>query len=161
MRSIKTDLGRGCLICQLAKIQGFANLETGHNLELTPTLTGRVGEARADLPDGEFASAEEDLEPGLSARWGVTPNLSLNATLNPDFSQVEADAAQLDVNTQFALFFPEKRPFFLEGADFFETPLDLYFTRTVADPTGGIKLTGKAGANALAFSLATIASTIC
>ncbi len=58
----------------------------------------------------------------MSARWGVTPNLSLNAALNPDFSQVEADAAQLDVNTRFALFYPEKRPFFQEGADFFAHP---------------------------------------
>ncbi|MDX1632881.1 MAG: DUF5916 domain-containing protein, partial [Thermoanaerobaculia bacterium] len=79
---------------------------------------------------------------------GVTPNVALSGTVNPDFSQVEADAARLDVNTRFALFFPEKRPFFLEGADFFETPLSLVFTRTVADPSAGLKVTGKEGANA-------------
>jgi hypothetical protein len=71
----------------------------------------------------------------------------LSATVNPDFSQVEADAAQLDVNERFALFFPERRPFFLEGADFFATPFQTVFTRTVADPEAGVKLTGKEGKN--------------
>ena len=84
----------------------------------------------------------------MTARWGITPNVILNATVNPDFSQVEADVAQLDVNTRFALFYPEKRPFFLEGIDFFATPLNTVFTRTIVDPLGGLKLTGKSGANA-------------
>jgi hypothetical protein len=74
--------------------------------------------------------------------------MTLNATVNPDFSQVEADSAQLAVNTQFALFFPEKRPFFLEGADLFETRINAVYTRTIADPSWGIKLTGKEGKNA-------------
>jgi hypothetical protein len=73
----------------------------------------------------------------------------LNGTVNPDFSQVEADVGQLEVNERFALFFPEKRPFFLEGIDYFQTPLNLVFTRTVADPAWGAKLTGKVGANGL------------
>ncbi|MDH3589967.1 MAG: DUF5916 domain-containing protein, partial [Gammaproteobacteria bacterium] len=84
-------------------------------------------------------------EPGVDVRWGITPDLTLSATLNPDFSQVEADVAQLSVNEQFELFFPEKRPFFLEGADFFDTRIDAVFTRTVADPDGGAKLVGKQG----------------
>ncbi|MCK7527712.1 MAG: hypothetical protein MZV64_63925 [Ignavibacteriales bacterium] len=67
----------------------------------------------------------------------------LNGTVNPDFSQVEADVAQLQINRRFALFYPEKRPFFLEGGDFFLTPLQAVFTRTVADPLWGTKLTGK------------------
>ena len=78
----------------------------------------------------------------------MSPNILLNATINPDFSQVEADSAQLNVNERFALFFPEKRPFFLEGADFFGTPLFAFFTRTIADPSSGVKLTGKQGRNA-------------
>ena len=71
--------------------------------------------------------------------------MTANLALNPDFSQVEADVAQLDVNNQFALYFPEKRPIFLEGADYFNTPVTAVFTRTVADPDGGAKLTGKRG----------------
>ncbi|HKR65146.1 MAG TPA: DUF5916 domain-containing protein, partial [Thermoanaerobaculia bacterium] len=92
--------------------------------------------------------------PGVSSRWAITSGTSLQATLNPDFSQVEADAAQLDVNRRFALSFPEKRPFFLEGSDFFETQLPLLFTRSIADPVAGIKLTGKSGANAYGVLLA-------
>ncbi|HEX2224999.1 MAG TPA: DUF5916 domain-containing protein, partial [Thermoanaerobaculia bacterium] len=73
---------------------------------------------------------------------------------NPDFSQVEADAAQLDINTQFALFYPEKRPFFLEGTDVFDTPFSAVYTRTVADPSWGVKLTGKEGKNGIGVFVA-------
>ncbi len=104
---------------------------------------------RDDFPDGSLGTDEEDAEFGLNARWSITPNLALNATYNPDFSQVEADTAQLAINTRFALFFPEKRPFFLEGADFFETPLQVIFTRTLAEPNYGVKLTGKEGKSAV------------
>jgi len=88
-----------------------------------------------------------DPEFGLSGRWGITPNVKLNATLNPDFSQVEADVAQLEVNERFALSYPEKRAFFLEGADLFQTPTRLVFTRSIVDPVGGVKLSGKEGKN--------------
>jgi hypothetical protein len=65
--------------------------------------------------------------------------MSLSGTVNPDFSQVEADARNLDINRNFALFYPEKRPFFMEGADFFSNPLDLVYTRVVRDPSWGLK----------------------
>jgi hypothetical protein len=107
---------------------------------------------RTDLKPGkDWENGEGDYEPGVTARWSLTPNMVLNGTLNPDFSQVEADVAQLDVNTRFALFFPERRPFFLEGADFFLTPMNVIFTRTVADPSAGAKLTGKEGPHAVGF----------
>jgi hypothetical protein len=143
LRSTTTDQNRNCLICQFHDLTGIRAASSGRNLELQPTLTGSTARFREDA--GPFGSADNSIEPGLSARWGITPGTSLQATLNPDFSQVEADAAQLDVNTQFALFFPEKRPFFVEGADFFETQLPLVFTRTIADPLAGLKLTGKSG----------------
>jgi hypothetical protein len=134
-RSVVTDPNRSCLICQFDDLSGFVTTRTGRNVEVTPTLTGTTG-------DGD-----SDVEAGVSGRWAITSGTSLQATLNPDFSQVEADAAELDVNTRFALSFPEKRPFFLEGADFFETQLPLVFTRTIADPLAGLKLTGKSGPN--------------
>jgi hypothetical protein len=150
------ERGNTCLLCQVDKVTGFAGLEPGRNIELDPTLTA----SRTDeLPPGgrpgdELEAGDEEIEPGLSARWGITPNISLNAAINPDFSQVEADAAQLNVNERFALFFPEKRPFFLEGVDFFSTPLNAVFTRTVADPDWGLKLTGKVGKNAIGVFVA-------
>ncbi|MDX1494505.1 MAG: DUF5916 domain-containing protein, partial [Longimicrobiales bacterium] len=103
--------------------------------------------------------ADIDPDVGLDLRWGVTTALSLNATVNPDFSQVEADVAQLAENRRFALFFPETRPFFLEGADFFLTPLQAVFTRSVVDPDAGVKLTGKEGPNAIGVFAARDAST--
>jgi len=89
-----------------------------------------------------------EVEPSLDVRWGVTPNVILNAALNPDFSQVEADSAQLAVNTTFALFYPEKRPFFLEGADIFQSQLNVVHTRNIAEPDYGLKVSGKVGAHA-------------
>lgn len=147
LRSIRTDADRDCLVCQFRDITGLEGMTTGRNLEVTPTLTGLGTEARPS-PGAAFETVDEIFEPGLFVDWGPSPNLSLAGTANPDFSQVEADAAQLDANTRFALFFPEKRPFFLAGADLFETRLPLVFTRTVADPDAGVKLTGKEGRHA-------------
>jgi hypothetical protein len=130
LRSVTTDQNRNCLVCQFQDLHGIDTKTSGRNVEITPTLTG---------------TNEDAFDAGLSARWAITPGTSLQATINPDFSQVEADAAQLDVNTRFALFFPEKRPFFVEASDFFETRLPLVFTRTIADPAAGLKITGKSG----------------
>lgn len=149
LRSSRTDRDRACRVCQLDKLTGFTGIAPGLNLEFDPTLTAGRSDARAGFPDGPLERGGTDVDPGLSARWSVTPNLSLNGALNPDFSQVEADAAQLEVNTRFALFYPEKRPFFLEGADLFSTPIQAIFTRTISDPAWGLKLTGKEGAHAL------------
>ncbi len=143
------DRNISCYLCQESKMTGFSGVTPGKNLELAPTATASRTDRRDDFPRGSFSEGDVESELGLTAKWGITPNLTLNAAVNPDFSQVEADAAQLDVNNQFALFFPEKRPFFLEGADFFDTPFDAVFTRNVADPAWGVKLTGKEGKNGL------------
>ena len=143
------DRNVSCYLCQDSKMTGFSGITPGRNLELAPTATASRTDQRRDFPNGSLAEGGVKSELGLTAKWGITPNLTFNAALNPDFSQVEADAAQLNVNTQFALFFPEKRPFFLEGADFFSTPFNVVFTRNVADPSWGVKLTGKEGKNAV------------
>jgi Carbohydrate family 9 binding domain-like/Domain of unknown function (DUF5916) len=146
LRSTTTDQDRNCFICQFHDVSGFEIGRVGRNAEVTPTLTGSTAQARNI--EGDLETIDETLDLGASARWAITPGTSLQATINPDFSQVEADSAQLDVNTRFALFFPEKRPFFVEGSDFFETRLPLVFTRTIADPSGGLKVTGKTGPHA-------------
>jgi hypothetical protein len=143
-----------CQLCQMSKVRGLEGITPGRNLELVPTVTSGRTDERDDFPDGPLTEGGVDSELGFTGRWGMTPNLTLNVALNPDFSQVEADSAQLEVNSQFALFFPEKRPFFLEGADFFSTPLDVVFTRTVADPTWGAKVTGKQGPHAMGVFVA-------
>jgi len=137
LRSVRTNQDHNCLVCQFQDLHGFETKASGRGIEVTPTLTGSNNDP--DVDD------DRAIDAGVSARWAITPGTSLQATINPDFSQVEADAAQLDVNTRFALFFPERRPFFVEGSDFFETRLPLVFTRNVADPAAGLKLTGKSG----------------
>lgn len=141
------DRSINCYLCQLQKIRGLENAEPGRDLEIVPTLTASKADTTADPGTVPLQSGDADAEFGLSVRWGITNDLTANLAINPDFSQVEADAAQLEVNNQFALFFPEKRPFFLEGADYFSTPVDAVFTRTVADPSVGAKITGKRGNN--------------
>ena len=147
LRSTPHDRNLDCQVCQFQTVTGFQDFDIGHNLEVVPTLTGSRTDQRATL-DAPLESGGEDVEAGLNLRWSATPNVALNVAVNPDFSQVEADAAQLNVNERFALFFPEKRPFFLEGADLFSTPLDAVFTRSVADPSFGLKLSGKQGKSA-------------
>ena len=149
LRSQPQDRSRACYLCQISELEGLAGITPGRNLELVPTLTGLYSQEREELTDPTLTTVSDDLDAGLNARWGMTDNLTLNAALNPDFSQVEADVAQLDVNTQFALFYPEKRPFFLEGADTYNSPIDAVYTRTVVDPSWGVKLSGKHGRNAL------------
>lgn len=151
--SHKVDRNKSCVLCQTNRLTGLNGITPGRNLEFDPTVTADRTDRRDQFPTGPWRSDDRGVEPGLTARWGVTPNMTLNGTLNPDFSQVEADVAQLDVNTRFALFFPEKRPFFLEGVDFFSTPLNTVFTRTVVDPIWGAKLTGKEGKNGVGVFL--------
>lgn len=148
--SVPMNRSNNCFLCQIARLEGLEGIAPGHDLELNPTVTSqRLDQLRnaddpaSGLDRGSFASAA-----GVTVRWGITPNTSLAAALNPDFSQVEADVAQLDVNTRFALFVPEKRPFFMEGADFFSTPITAVYTRAVADPSWGLRATAKDGGQA-------------
>ena len=141
------DRNVNCYLCQFEKFEGLEGVEPGRDLEIVPTLTASQTDTTDDPANVPMQSGDAEVEAGLSVRWGITPDLTANLTINPDFSQIEADAAQLDVNNQFALFFPEKRPFFLEGADYFRTPIRAVFTRTVADPSVGVKLTGKRNNN--------------
>jgi len=137
------DRNLNCYYCQMVKIEGFDGVAPGRNLEVTPTVTAGRTDARVPFPGGGMAAGSAETEAGVTVRWGMTPNLTLSGTLNPDFSQVEADALQLDLNEPFALFLPEKRPFFQEGSDFFATPINAVYSRTIRDPAWGAKLTGK------------------
>ena len=139
--------GGNCLMCQADKVEGMAGIEQGRNLEVVPTVTVTDVQTR-DTRDGEWHGEGLQVEPGVDVSWAPTPNLTLNATLNPDFSQVESDQAQLDLSSNFALYFPEKRPFFMEGADYFNTQFDVLYTRQVADPDYGLRVTGRTGSGA-------------
>jgi len=143
--AVPKDRDSTCALCQVAKITGFSGLEPGRNVEIDPTLTATRTDAIDESGGSDLEKGDTDVELGVTGSWGITPNITLSATVNPDFSQVEADVAQLEVNERFALFYPERRPFFLEGIDLFSTPIQAVFTRTVVDPAWGLKLTGKEG----------------
>ncbi len=139
------DRDIACYLCQIGKVQGFADLESSRNLEVIPFVTATSVHTRDPEAGTGWQTGEVDPNTGLDVRWGITQDLYLNATINPDFSQVEADSAQLDINNTFSLFFPERRTFFLDGADYFDTAQNLVHTRNIADPSYGTKLTGKTG----------------
>ncbi len=151
------DRSNNCYLCQASKIEGFDGATPGRNIEITPTLTALRADERSEFPDGDFETRKREAEAGITTSWGITPSITLSATANPDFSQVEADALQLDINQPFALYYPEKRQFFTEGTDFFTTRfadidnvyLNAVYTRTIRDPLWGFKLTGKEGANTI------------
>ncbi len=137
-----TDRAKDCTLCEEGKISGFEGIAPGRNVSLYPTVTGLRSDVLDSFPNGELVKDKNDVEPGLTVRWGITPSVTLDAAINPDFSQVDA------------LFFPEKRPFFLEGADLFITPIQAVFTRTVAEPDFGLKLSSKEGKNAFGMFVA-------
>ena len=139
------DRAVNCYLCQLDTYEGLDGVEPGRDLEIVPTLVASQTSVTDQPGVVPLDRGDPEVEAGVSIRWGITPDVTANLAINPDFSQVEADAAQLDVNNQFALFFPETRPFFLEGADFFSGPVNAVFTRTIADPDIGAKLTGRRG----------------
>ena len=145
------DRSNNCYMCQADKVEGFSGVKPGKNLEFDPTLSATWTQERDELDEDKMVTTKKKVEPGLNARWSFTPNMTLNVAINPDFSQIEADTAQLNINTQFALYYPEKRPFFQEGSTIFESQFKPVYTRTIVDPEWGVKLTGKEGKNAIGF----------
>jgi len=134
-------------LIQSGALGGLTQLHRGLVMDATPEFTTKVNGAPT-ASDYVYKGAA-DL--GGTLRWGVTENLSLSATANPDFSQVEADVGQVTANQRFPLFFPEKRPFFLEGLEQYDTPNRLIYTRRMTQPVIGAKLTGKVGTTNLAY----------
>jgi hypothetical protein len=145
-----TRLPRGgqCFICYSNRLTGLAGLPGGGHVVLAPYLNGH----RTSVPQGELGSPLRnepvDATVGLDVKWTPGADTALDATVNPDFSQIESDVAQIGVNERFALFFPEKRPFFLEGVELLATPIQAVYTRTITSPRWGLRSTGKLGATA-------------
>jgi hypothetical protein len=136
-------------LAQSGTLDGLHDMRRGLVLEATPTMTSRVDGSPRVNASRDYRGKSEF---GADAKWGLRQNLTLNATINPDFSQVEADVGQVLLNERFALFYPEKRPFFLDGLELFDAPNQLIYTRRIEAPTGGLKLAGKLhGANVAAM----------
>jgi len=142
-----TTLPRGgnCFICRSNQLTGLGGLPSGGHLVLAPYASG----SRTAEPEGELGTplrngpVQGDV--GLDVKWTPSAAMAVDATLNPDFSQIESDVAQIAANERFALLFPEKRPFFLEGIELFSTPIQAVYTRTITSPRFGLRATGKLG----------------
>jgi hypothetical protein len=148
------------LLNQAGHITGFEGISTERTLELIPSLT--VSETGKLLPHfnaipndpGRMVNEPIKFDLGLTARYSLTPNSTINLAINPDFAQVEADATVVTTNQRFPIFFQEKRPFFLEGMDIFQLPLNVVHTRTIINPAVAVKLAGKSGRNTYGLILA-------
>jgi len=145
-----------CLFCSAGSINGLNGISQGKNLEILPYVVGSQASYLEDTEDPSSAYIEEpgNTAAGLGVKYGITSNYTLDFSYNPDFSQIESDAAQIDVNTTFALFFPERRPFFQEGADIFDTGINTVYTRSINDPIMAGKITGKSGRTTVGYMAA-------
>jgi hypothetical protein len=157
LQSYPNDRDRNCIICQFNTLEGLHGVKPGRNIEIIPSVTALRSDSRPFIT-GPMVEGDVDVEGSVSAAWGVTPNLTLAGTINPDFSQVETDEIQLDVNERFALFYPEKRPFFMEGTNIFASPLSIVYTRAIVDPDWGLRFTGTEGKNGYGVIVAEDAS---
>ncbi len=130
-------------IGQAGRLVGLRGMRHGEIVELNPELTNTVnGTPCCDVSQRDWQYASKP-RLGGNVRWGIGSNFVLNGTVRPDFSQVEADATQIAADERFALFYAERRPFFVEALDQFNVPNTLVYTRTIVRPDGALKLTGK------------------
>ena len=136
---------------QAATLHGLENISPTRNVQLTPFGFFRSFRSldNRDPARPHFVTERFEPDAGLDAKFVFQDSFALDVALNPDFSQVESDEPQVTVNRRFEVFFPEKRPFFLENSGFFETPINLFFSRRIADPSFGLRLTGKKGPYAI------------
>ena len=133
--------GETSFLAQSGTLEGLAGMRRGLVLDLNPEVTNQV--TGAPGPAGAWGYDRQASQWGGNVRWGITTDLTASGTVNPDFSQVEADAAQIAFDPRQALSYPEKRPFFLEGAEQFAAPNNLIYTRRIVDPSAAGKLAGK------------------
>ncbi len=143
------DRDESCWPCQWGTVTGVSGVRSGAGLELLPSVIGYQSGALDKT--GNFDNDDVDAEIGLGVSFDVSSELTAETTINPDFSQVESDVTQIDVNSSFALFYPERRPFFQEGSDLFDTYFQSVYTRSINDPMLAGKITWRKGSNSVAL----------
>ncbi len=145
------------LLIEHGKITGLNEIKAERTLEVIPSITvSETGNRVSDnlIRDGRFVNQPIKTDLGVTLKYTITPNVTLDAAINPDFAEIEADAPIVEANRRFPVFFTEKRPFFLEGADIFQTPIRVFYSRSIIDPDLAAKLTGKVGKNSFGFLVA-------
>jgi hypothetical protein len=138
--------GSNCFVCHGAPLTGLDGLPSGGHLVAAPYASASDSAHPQDgVAGAPLKNDPAEARVGVDVKFSPDANHALDLTVKPDFSQIESDTAQISANERFALFYPEKRPFFLEGVDLFQTPMQAVYTRTITDPTWGTRLTGKDG----------------
>jgi hypothetical protein len=128
------------------KITGLDEIKYERTLEIVPSITlSQTGKrvSALEVPDGRFINTPVRHDLGVTLKYSFSPNVTFDAAINPDFAEIDADAPVVTANQRFPIFFQEKRPFFLESAEIFQTPLAIYHSRNIVDPDLALKLTGK------------------
>lgn len=143
MFSAKLPRGGNCFICRSNVLQGLSGLPSGGHIVVAPSVTASQTSTPRDGLGTPLESDSIDADGHLDVKWTPSARTCVDATVNPDFSQVESDVAQITANERFALFYPEKRPFFLEGVELLSTPVQAVYTRTISSPRWGARATGK------------------
>jgi Domain of unknown function (DUF5916)/Carbohydrate family 9 binding domain-like len=149
-------------LIKFGKITGLDEIKAERTLEIVPSITvSETGRRRAvinptngNLFGDRFVNQPIKQDIGVTLKYTITPNITLDAAYNPDFAEIEADAPVVSANQRFPIFFQEKRPFFLEGADIFNSPLQVFYSRTIVDPDIAAKLTGKIDKTSFGFLVA-------
>jgi len=158
------------------KITGLDGIKYERTLEIAPSVTiAQSGIRKTTIPNagysrfgrfdpifnpiglqdpGRFVNDPVKPEYGLNLKYTLSPNVTLDAAINPDYAEIEADAPVVTANQRFPIFFEEKRPFFLEGKEIFDSPLSPFYSRTIVDPDVAAKLTGKTGKTSFGFLVA-------
>jgi hypothetical protein len=144
--SSRNPRGASCFVCNFNKITGLTGLPTGNHIVAAPYVTAQqIGDRTGGVLGDQFVNQDVGGEAGVDLKWNPTADMAVDATINPDFSQIESDVAVISTNERFAIFVPEKRPFFLEGVELFTTPIQAVYTRTITSPRWGARTTGKKG----------------
>ena len=133
---------RNCFICNGRPVTGLSGLPSGDHWVVAPYVTATRVETPADGAGSALDDGSNEYELGGDGKWIPNPDTVIDATINPDFSQIESDVALITANERFALFQPERRPFFLESVDLFSTPFQAVYTRTITSPSWGARATG-------------------
>ena len=141
--TMKIPRGSNCFICHENVLEGLGRLPSGGHLVAAPYISASEAGHPVDGPGSRFVSDPVKPHGGADVKFTPTADTAVDFTAKPDFSQIESDTAQISANERFALFFPEKRPFFLEGVDLFQTPIQAVYTRTITAPRWGARVTGK------------------
>ncbi len=145
MFSARLPKDENCFVCHASPLTGLTGLPSSGSLVAAPYATARQEGVPRDGPGSSIVTRPVEFDAGLDLKWTPDAMTALDVAINPDFSQIESDTPQISANERFALFYPEKRPFFLEGVELLSSPIQAVHTRTITSPRWGLRGTGKYG----------------